>query len=154
MRGERLFALHIRRSENRLYAGEVHQAPAGEVLIAAVNWVGEHAFHGVRAKRFSKKACAVGQVNSVVLPLLRVRRITSSLSRGVEPGEGWCCNSCGSNARRVLGKPASVEVLKIGVGSREREIDVVEHVRVAGSSFARCAGHEAFGKRGDGGSNT
>src|SRR5215471_5502464 len=46
---ERSAALHIRRGELHLPAGESHQAPAGKVLIAAVNRVGEHFFHRVRA---------------------------------------------------------------------------------------------------------
>ena len=47
---ERLLALQIRRRENRLRAGKADQAPAREVLVAAVERVGEHAFHRVRPK--------------------------------------------------------------------------------------------------------
>src|SRR6266566_3352396 len=46
---ERFAALHVRRGEFHLPAGESHQAPSGEVLVAAVNRVGEHSFHRVRA---------------------------------------------------------------------------------------------------------
>src|SRR5260370_14508846 len=46
---ERFAALHVRRGEFHLPAGESHQAPSGEVLVAAVNRVGEHALHRVRA---------------------------------------------------------------------------------------------------------
>src|SRR5262249_16766284 len=46
---ERFPALHARRGEFHLPAGESGQAPAGEVLVAAVNRVGEHSFHRVRA---------------------------------------------------------------------------------------------------------
>src|SRR5215470_18332737 len=42
---ECLFALHIRRRECRMCAGEAYKAPSGEVLVAAVDRVGEHAFH-------------------------------------------------------------------------------------------------------------
>src|SRR5215472_1696798 len=42
-------ALHVRRGELQLPAGESDQPPAGEVLVAAVNRVGEHPFHRVRA---------------------------------------------------------------------------------------------------------
>src|SRR5262245_27943036 len=42
-------ALHVRRGEFDLPTGESHQAPSGEVLVAAVNRVGEHSFHRVRA---------------------------------------------------------------------------------------------------------
>ena len=48
-----------------------------------------------------------------------------------------------------LSEPAPVEILQVGVGAGEREIDVVEHVGVARSGFAGRAGHEAFGERGD-----
>src|SRR5207247_5129263 len=41
---ERFAALHVRRGEFHLPAGESHQAPSGEVLVAAVNRVGEHSF--------------------------------------------------------------------------------------------------------------
>ena len=34
-----------------LRAGKTDEAPAGEVLVAAIDRVGEHAFHRVRAER-------------------------------------------------------------------------------------------------------
>src|SRR5262249_29417700 len=46
---ERFAALHVRRGEFHLPAGESHQAPSGEVLVAAVDRVGKHSFHRVRA---------------------------------------------------------------------------------------------------------
>src|SRR5215470_6730771 len=46
---ERSAALHVCRGEFHLRAGESHQPPSGEVLVAAVNRVGEHPFHGVSA---------------------------------------------------------------------------------------------------------
>src|SRR5947208_3275367 len=46
---ERSAALHVRRGKFHLRAGESDQAPSGEVLVAAVNRVGEHPFHCVRA---------------------------------------------------------------------------------------------------------
>src|SRR5262249_36808249 len=46
---DRFAALHVRRGEFHLPAGESHQAPSGEVLVAAVNRVGKHSFHRVRA---------------------------------------------------------------------------------------------------------
>src|SRR5215469_6127969 len=48
---ERSAALHIRRGEFHLPAGESHQAPAGKVFVAAINGVGEHSLHRVRAHR-------------------------------------------------------------------------------------------------------
>src|SRR5262249_58022287 len=46
---ERFAALHVRRGEFHLPAGESHQAPSGEVLVAAVNRVGTQSLHRVRA---------------------------------------------------------------------------------------------------------
>src|SRR5215472_4689513 len=46
---ERSAAQHVGGGEFHLCARESHQAPAGEVLVAAVNRVGEHPFHRVRA---------------------------------------------------------------------------------------------------------
>src|SRR5436309_8009513 len=46
---ELLLALHVRRREHRLRAGEADEAPAREVLVAAVDRVGEHPLHRVRA---------------------------------------------------------------------------------------------------------
>src|SRR5205085_3847245 len=46
---ERLLALHIGGREGGLCAREADEAPAREVLVAAIDRVGEHAFHGVRA---------------------------------------------------------------------------------------------------------
>src|SRR2546426_4650612 len=51
---ERLSALHIRPGEDRLGPREAHQAPTRKVLVAAVDRVGEHAFHGVRADGVEK----------------------------------------------------------------------------------------------------
>src|SRR5262249_61287756 len=54
---ERFAALHVRRSEFHLPAGESHEAPSGEVLVAAVNRVGEHPFHRVRAHGVDESGC-------------------------------------------------------------------------------------------------
>src|ERR1051325_6062951 len=48
---ECLFVLQVRRRVDRLAAGEAHQPPAGEVLVAAVHRIREQALDGVRAKR-------------------------------------------------------------------------------------------------------
>src|SRR5882757_6526127 len=48
---EGLLALHIRRREQRLRARKADQPPAGEILVAAIDWVREHAFHRVGAQR-------------------------------------------------------------------------------------------------------
>src|SRR5262245_47577287 len=47
--GEWILALHIGGREQRLRAGEADQDPAGEVLVAAIDGVGEHPFHRVSA---------------------------------------------------------------------------------------------------------
>src|SRR5262249_25661626 len=46
---ECILALHIGGREQGLRAGETDQHPAREVLVAAIDGVGEHPFHGVRA---------------------------------------------------------------------------------------------------------
>src|SRR5690348_12917298 len=51
---ERLAALHVFGGEFQLRAREAYQLPAGELLVAAVDRVGEHAFHRVRAQRVEK----------------------------------------------------------------------------------------------------
>src|SRR5262245_22368639 len=45
---ERLAALHVLGGEFRLRAGKSNQLPAGKVLVAAIDRVGEHPFHRVR----------------------------------------------------------------------------------------------------------
>src|SRR5215472_11435805 len=42
-------ALHVLRREQRLRAREADQSPAGEVPVAAIDRVGKHSFHRVRA---------------------------------------------------------------------------------------------------------
>src|SRR5712692_3737751 len=49
-------------------------------------------------------------------------------------------------------QPAPVEILQIFVGTGERQIDVIEHARIARAGLARCAGQEPLGeRRNDGG---
>src|SRR5947209_4102585 len=45
-----------------------------------------------------------------------------------------------------LRQPATVEILQIGVGAGERQIDVVEHSGIARARLARCPGHEPLGE--------
>src|SRR6516162_9234814 len=49
-----LAALHVGRGEHRLRAGKADQTPAGEVLVAAVDRVGEHAFDRVGSQRIEE----------------------------------------------------------------------------------------------------
>src|SRR5690242_3045959 len=51
---ERLFAFHIRARENRLRTGEAHELPSCKVLVPAVDRIGGHALHRVRADRIEK----------------------------------------------------------------------------------------------------
>jgi len=44
---ERHLASHIRRREGSLCSGKARQAPAREILVAAINRIGEHALHGM-----------------------------------------------------------------------------------------------------------
>ena len=48
-----------------------------------------------------------------------------------------------------LSQPAPVEILKIGVGAGEGQINVIEHRRIERARLARRAGHEPFGERRD-----
>jgi hypothetical protein len=48
--------------------------------------------------------------------------------------------------RVELSKPAPVEILKIGVGPRERQINVIEHTCVARTRLVRGAGHQPLGE--------
>ena len=49
-----------------------------------------------------------------------------------------------------LGEPAPVEILQVGIGAGEREIDVVEHVGIGRARLARRARHQPLGERRDG----
>src|SRR5438552_13803203 len=49
--GEGLFALELGLGELRLRPGEADEPPAREVLVAAIDGVGEHALHRVGAQR-------------------------------------------------------------------------------------------------------
>src|SRR5262249_60891690 len=54
---ERSAALHVRRGEFHFRAGESHQAPSAEVLVAAINRVREHPFHCVSAHGIEEGDC-------------------------------------------------------------------------------------------------
>src|SRR6516225_1674822 len=142
---EGLPALKIARREKSLRAGKAHQAPAREIPVPAVDRVSEHALHGVSAKSVEE--------------LLRGRPRESSRLAFVE-----CCNRLvlfgrvelheglliGFAAVGVeLSEPAPVEILKIGVSAREREIDIVENSSVACARPAWRARHQALGERRD-----
>jgi hypothetical protein len=52
-----LLALHVRGGEERLGSAKADQLPAGEVLVAAIDRVGENAFRGVDADGVEKRPC-------------------------------------------------------------------------------------------------
>ena len=142
---ERLPILQIRRREHRLRAGEAHQTPAREVLVAAVDRVGKHAFHGVRADGVEKHL-RCGPRESGGLALLE-RRNHFVLPRGIQPDERLVIGL--ATIRIELSEPAPVEILKIGVGAGERQVDVIEHPRIARTRLVGRAGHEPLGERGN-----
>ena len=51
--------------------------------------------------------------------------------------------------RVELSEPAPVEILEVGVGAGEREIDVIEHPSITGARLLWRSGHQPFGERGD-----
>src|SRR5262249_21137334 len=51
--------------------------------------------------------------------------------------------------RIELSEPAPVEILKIGIGARKRQINVIEHSRIARSRLAGRTRHQALGERGN-----
>ena len=142
---ECLFALHIRWREDGLRARETHQAPAGEVLVAAVERVGKHAFHRVRPKNTEKFARSGIREPGCVAVFEGSDHFV--LLFGTEANE-WLFVSDAAVGLE-LGEAAAVEILQLGVSAGESEIDVIEYIRVARSRLVGRAGHEAFGERGD-----
>ena len=71
--------------------------------------------------------------------------ITSSCRSAVEPHEGFAIGLAAVHIE--LSEPATVEILKVGIGPGERQIDVIEHSRITRTRLARCAGHQPFGER-------
>src|SRR5215469_1725747 len=53
--GKRLFARKVGARVEELCAREADELPAGEVLVAAVDRVGEHAFHGMGAQSVEER---------------------------------------------------------------------------------------------------
>src|SRR5436309_209961 len=54
-RSEGFLARHISWREGRMRAGEADESPAGEVLVAAIDRVGKHAFDRVGAQRVEER---------------------------------------------------------------------------------------------------
>ena len=100
----------------------------------------------VCVRRVLKNSCASGIGEPGCLVTFERRDHFVLLFRA-EPHE-WLFIGAAA-VRFELSQAAPVEILQLGVGAGEREIDVIEHVRVARSRFAGRAGHEPFGKRRD-----
>src|SRR5215472_6050813 len=129
--GEGVLALHIRRREQRLRAREANEDPAGEVLVAAVDRVSEHSFHGMcthgSEERLRARPSEAGR-----LAFLE-RRDHGVLLRRIELHKWRIVGGAAIIVERR--KPAPIEILLIGIGPREREIDVIEHARICGTGL-------------------
>ena len=102
----------------------------------------------VCVRRVLKNACACRPSEACRLALLQ-RRDHRVLLRAVELRERLACRSCGNRHRAR--KPASIEILQVGIGAGEREIDVVGDARVVCAGLAGRARHDALGEGRDGG---
>ncbi len=135
---EGLFILQVSRREISLSAWKTYQAPTCEVSVPTVNWIREHPLHRVRANYVKKLGTArPGKLSRLplldcgddcVLPAgvqLNERRVVSLATMGIE-----------------LCEPGAIEILKIGIGAGERQIDVVDHSSVIRSGFAWRSWHE------------
>ena len=92
-----------------------------------------------------KKACAAGQLNSSAAFLKRFDH--GVLVRHLQPHEGL---AVGLAAIRIeLCQPAAIKILKVGIRSGEREVDVIEHSRVTRARLVRRTRHQPFGDRRD-----
>ena len=129
-------------SELHLRARKADQPPAGEVLVAAVNRVGEHALHGVFAhgveERLRGRPDEFGRLavfeRGDDFVLLRRRQTAERLA------------VCRLAVRVELGEAVPVEFLFVLVGARQRKIDVIEHVGIGRARLARRAGHQPLGE--------
>src|SRR5258708_23756564 len=114
-------ALHVGRREGRLRSREADEAPAREVLVAAIDRVGEHALDRVRAQRVEEGLLArPGEARG----LARFkRRDHLVLLRGAQLGKRLAVRLAAIFIERR--EPAAIEILQIRIGAGEREIDVV-----------------------------
>src|SRR5262249_54583548 len=114
---ERIGAVHVLDGELRLRAWEPDQPPACEVLIAAIDRVGEQALHRVRAHRGEEGLRArPGEVRRLAL---------------FQGGDAFVLLRGGDAAERLavllgavrveLRDAAAVEILLIRIGAGERE---------------------------------
>src|SRR5262249_37194465 len=116
---ERFAALHVRRGEFHLPAGESHQAPSGAALVAAVNRVAKYSFHRVRAHGVEEGGRR-GPGELARLALFE-RGDDLVLLHGGETREGFFVVLAA--VRIEGGEPAPIKVLQVGVGARQCQID-------------------------------
>ena len=102
-------------------AGEANEPPPREVLIAAIDWVGEHAFHRVRAQ-CGEESLGRGP-GEVAGPVLLQGRDDIVLLGSGKLREGLAVGRAAIRLER--GEAAPIKVLLIRIGARECEIDVI-----------------------------
>src|SRR4051794_32263000 len=140
-----LAALHVGGGKLRLRARKAHEAPTREVLVAAIDWVGEHALDGVDAHSVEESLCRrPGEIAGLAGVECLEHFI---LLGGAEPRE-----------RRLLrlftigvecSQAAPVEILQIGVGAGEPQIDVVEDAGIERARLSGRSRHQPFGEGGN-----
>src|SRR6266699_2440568 len=140
---ERLSALHVGPGKNRLRAWKTHEPPPGKILVAAIDRVGKHAFHRVRADRIEEFLCrGPGELRSSALLEGRDHLV---LTPGIQTNERVVI---GLAAIRIqLCKAAPIEILKIDIRAGEGKINVIDHSSIVRARLARCAGHQPLSER-------
>src|SRR6266705_2594455 len=132
---ERLSALHVGPCETRLSAWKSHQPPPGKILVAAIDRVGKHAFHRVRADRIEELLCrGPGELCSLALLEGRDHCV---LTRGIQANERVVI---GLAAIRIqLCKTAPIEILTgVRLNLEENQLVWIAHrVRF----FVGCLDH-------------
>ncbi len=133
-----LFILQVSRREISLSAWKTYQAPTCKVSVPTINWIREHPLHRVRANYVKElRSARPGKLSR--LPLLD-RGDNRVLPAGIELNEGLVVGLATMGIE--LCEPGAVEILKIGIGAGERQIDVVDHSSVIRSGFAWRSRHE------------
>ena len=119
--------MNIRGREQRLRAGEANEPPPREVLIAAIDRVGEHALHRVRAQR-GEEGLGRGPGEVVGPVLLQCRDDIILLGSG-KLSEGLAVGQTAIRLERS--EAASIKVLLIRIGACEREVDVITDLLIS-----------------------
>src|SRR5437588_2520065 len=139
---ECLSALHVGRGECRLRAREADQTPAGEILVAAIDRVREHALDGVRTQRVEEGARARPGKSAGFAGLERRDHLV--LRSGTQLDEGLAIGRAAVLIER--GESPSIEILEVCIGAGERKINVIGDVRVACAWLAWRARHQPLGE--------